>query len=325
MTINFTGSELGSFTTGLVNAATREANTTSAQIGPYVAEGMKLFGDDNGEVIEVAASATKNVSLYWFSNTASGTRSIVQFLSAGTPLFEIYQLGLTLAARYWNGSAWTTIDTEAVAASTLYKLDLKVTMNNSSGSISFLIDDTEVMSFSGDTILDTPTTINQLLIRNGSTSGSESSTFSALILADEEVSDVFFNGTRPTGAGTNSQWTGAASDVDEVGVDDTDFLTVASDAQTSTFAAGNTDATFAAGYTVLGVGVWARGSRGPTGSAFLKPSVYSNATLGAGDSTELSVTWKRAHHFFTQDPDTTAAWTISGVNAVEIGVQSSAS
>jgi hypothetical protein len=325
MTINFTGSELGSLTTGLVNAATREANTTGAQIAPYVAEGTKLYGDDNGHTIKVAASATKNISLYWFSDTASGTRSIVQLLSAGTALFEIFQSGLTLAARYWNGAAWTSLGTTAVSASTLYKLDLKVTMDNSSGAIAFLIDDTSVQTFAGDTILDTPTTINQVIIRNGSTVASESSTFSAVIVADEEVSDVFFNGIGVTGAGTNSQWTGASSTVDEVGVDDTDFMTVAAAAQTSTFAAANSDATFASGYDVVGVGVWCRGSRGPSGQGFLKPSVYSGSTIGAGDSDELAVTWGVQHHFFTQDPDTAAAWTIGGVDGVELGAQSAAS
>ena len=96
-------------------------------------------------------------------------------------------------------------------------------------------------------------------------------------------------------------------------------------AQTSTFAMTNTDAAFATNYEVVGLGVCARSSRGSSGVGYVKPAVYSNVTLGTGTSTQLDVTWGRAYHIFTQDPDTATTWTVSGIDAAELGVQSSAS
>lgn len=325
MTINFSGTTLADLTEGLANAATRESNTTAAQLAPYALEGVKLFGDDGGEVIEVAASATKYVSCYFYTTHTAGTRAVIQLLDGGTSLFEILHSSGNLSARYWNGSTWSVLGTTAVSASILYKLDVRVTMDNSSGVFNFYIDDSLVQSFSGDTIYTASTTLDEVLIRNGSATDTDATTFSALIIADEETRDIVFQSLKPTGAGTNSGWTGAYTTVDESGIDDSDFITVSSAAQTSTFAMTNTNAAFATNYEVVGLGVCARSSRGSSGVGYVKPAVYSNVTLGTGTSTPLDVTWGRAYHIFTQDPDTATTWTIGGIDAAELGVQSSAS
>lgn len=325
MTINFGGTSLAALTSGNVNAATREASTTAAELGPYVTEGMALFGDDNGEYFDVAASATKWLAFHFYTNTATGTRSIARFMSDDTALFELYHSGATIALRYWNGSTWTTVGTTAIVTSTLYRFDFRATMDNASGVLAWYKDAVAEQTFSGDTILTAATTINKVHIRNGSTGASDKSIFSGLIIADEDTRDMIADNGKPTGAGTNSAWTGAYTAVDETGVDDTDFISTTAAANTSTFAFTDIDATFASGYDVVGLCVVARAARGPSGVGFVKPAVYSGATLGTGTSKELDVTFDRAFHIFTQDPNTAAAWAYAGVNAAEIGVQSSAS
>lgn len=316
----FTG--LAGLTTGNVNAATRESNTTSAQIGPYVTDGSKLFGDDNGSSISIASTATLNFKGYIYLSGGSGTRAIWVAGNSGTDLFRLLVSGANLAMQYWNGSTWVSLDNTAIAVTTLYELDIEIVMNNSTGSIKLYVDQTEVQSLTGaDTILDTPTTMNEVLFRSHNTTATDAITWSACVLADEELKDVEVSSTNLTGAGTNSSFTGAYTDVDEAGVDDTDVISTTTDGHVSTFAFGNLSGDFTSGYDVVGLIVNCRARRGPSGVANLRACAYEGTTLGEGSSTALGVTYAPVRAVFATNPDTAAAWTVTEINAAEVGAK----
>lgn len=316
----FTG--LAGLTSGSVNSATREANTTAAQIGPYVSEGSKLFGDDNGTLLSISSTATLNFKGYIYLSGGSGTRAIWTAGNSGTDLFRLVVSGANLSMQYWNGSSWTGIDTTAITTATLYEIDIEIVMNNSTGSIKLYVDQAEVQSLTGvDTILDTPTTMNEVLFTSHNTASTDSVTWSACLLADEEIKDVEVSGTNLTGAGTNSDFTGAYTDVDEAGVDDTDVIETSTDGHVSTFAFGNLSGDFASGYEVAALIVNVRARRGPSGVANGRAVCYEGATLGEGSSVALGVTYQPISAVFTTNPDTASAWTVGEIDTAEVGVK----
>lgn len=126
----------------------------------------------------------------------------------------------------------------------------------------------------------------------------------------------------PTGAGTNSAWTGAYTDVDDP------FLTV-SDGDTtyitSTTLNAKSDFAIAAlaitPTTILGIQTSVETRKTDAGTKGVTPYIISNVTTSAGVEVPATEAYLYASTIYNTDPDTAAAWTEAGVNAIKVGVE----
>jgi len=131
---------------------------------------------------------------------------------------------------------------------------------------------------------------------------------------------------RPSGAGSSAQFTptGAASNydcVDEVNHDsDTTYIASSTAGHKDLYAFGNltgspTTVTAAVVNNVAKVGTVA-------GLATIRPRVKVSSSEVSGTSVDLqSLSYYNRQEAFLTDPSTIAAWTVSGINSAEFGVE----
>lgn len=124
-----------------------------------------------------------------------------------------------------------------------------------------------------------------------------------------------------TGAGNNAQWTPLsstnASNVDETNADDdTTYNSSLTANQIDDFAVGNLHATSA---TVIGVGVNTIDRVDDATLHTVSHHVESAAAVANGTAFSVSGSYVNHQTLFTLDPNTSAAWTVSGRNAAKFG------
>ena len=307
--------------------------TNAAWLAPYVTEGIGLNNltfPNGGPPIELGST----VSDFWFSTyfyTNDGgwvSSNVVRLEGPTSELVRLYSnTSENLQFEYWNGSAWTLIVTVTTAASTRFRIDIHANIADSGGVLEVFKDGISQGSLTGDTKFTADTGVSQF--RLGAVSPNTGTTtptgFSAVIAADEDTRSMVVSQTALDSNGTHTAWTGDYTAVDEAGIDDLDYISSTAAGDTETYGFGNLDATFNTGYDVLAVSVNARAKKTGAGAGFIKPCVYSGTTLGEGTSSALDIVYEPHSHIFAVDPDTATAWTISGVNAAQVGVKSSAS
>lgn len=192
-----------------------------------------------------------------------------------------------------NGDTWlsaTNVDTKQSANTTANRVVLGRTGDNTSGTVDY--DDFYVCD----------------------TAGSVNNTF----LGDIGVAALF-----ATGAGSSTQWTPSTGsnyqNVDETAPnDDTDYNSSSTVGQKDLIAMGNLGGTVT---TVLGVQVLRRSRKDDVGTRQLKTKIKSNTTEANGATTSESSSYVYYRDIFETDPDTSAAWTPSGVNGMEAGYE----
>lgn len=216
---------------------------------------------------------------------------------------------------------------------TFYFIELKTTIHASNGSAEVRVNGATVISVSGVDTLSadvggaTPTAIRFYGNDN------ESRDIDDLYVCDStgSTNNDFLGPCRvewikPSDVGTHTgDWTevGAASEWEAVRDasgpdDDATYITssTAGDQHTS-----NMSSTSLPSGTIYGVQTLLQVRTTDTGFRGIKPIVLSGGTEQLGTESFPSVDYRYHHQIFEEDPDTSAQWTISGVNAVEIGVE----
>jgi len=212
---------------------------------------------------------------------------------------------------------------------TVYNIEFYWKCGQTDGAVKVWLNGTLVIDVSGvDTTNGTSTGATMWMVGAATSSGFVygNGYFGEIICADARIHDPFtqrktFAVLTPTGAGSNSQWTGAYSDVDETPPNDSDKIYVNSVDQVQTFALSNLPAGIS---SIDGVKVNARffGQGGPT-PRNVQPAIRTNSTNYFGDSKAVPANkpWYNSKIWLT-NPYTTSPWTESGVDALEAGVKS---
>ena len=226
---------------------------------------------------------------------------------------------LGTVAGFFNPSTWRWIE-------------VKVVIHDSTGSV-------EIRDGSGAVLL----ALSGIDTRNAGTSGvidalsffNMTSSTNRVALQDLVVWDESGSGmntwsgeTRvdslvPTAAGTTTQLTPSAGSnwqcVDELPMAVADYVSSSTVGHRDLYTLGNLPFT---PVTVFGVIATAVGSKDDAGSSTLLLPVKSGATTSAGSGSTLELaTYKRFRRVFETDPNTSAAWTVSAINALEAGVE----
>lgn len=130
---------------------------------------------------------------------------------------------------------------------------------------------------------------------------------------------------RATGAGTYGQWTGAYTDVNEVVTSDATYNQATANNLLQSYAMG--DISLPAGYTIASLRQCIRvkndGANSPLNVDALVRSGGTDYTSSNLSGINAGYTGLSSPRYPT-DPNTSAAWTQSGINAVELGFKSAA-
>lgn len=136
------------------------------------------------------------------------------------------------------------------------------------------------------------------------------------------LGDVRVHTTSPTGAGNSTQFTPSTganyAAVDEIPYSATDYVSAIPSGTKDTYQMGDLTVT---PNTIFGVQSNIIAKKIDAGTATIRPIIRSGGTDYAGTSSALITNDVTYSHVRTDDPNTSTAWTASGVNNLEAGME----
>lgn len=312
---------------------TTAANTTAAHLAPYAKEGVSV---DPGTPFArfVFPSAVSDCWIRFHmrvrslqsAGNLSGTPFRIKSGEAGISLFQLdYDSASLLAMEYWNGSAYVEVNeiTPIFAADTLYKIDIQLKLDNSVGIFRIYVNDTLVWEYTGDTIFTAATTVDTIELASGNIVGTTSDfVFSGLILADEDTRSMVFHQGQATANGADTAWTGVYTDVTKLDRNDNTFIESGTAAQLETYVMDDVHTDLAA-FVPRAVVLSTRTRRGATGPQNMQGVVRQSGTdFMTSNIAGINTAYGTRQAVMNTNPATSAAWTISEINAAEFGVKS---
>jgi len=143
--------------------------------------------------------------------------------------------------------------------------------------------------------------------------------------AGTKLGDPLVETIRPSGAGTNADWTGIGGGSNYLEVDETDqidqdgtFNYSATVTDQDTFAQQNLSTTAGTVHAVK-PWIWARDRNALDATRTIALRIRSGTAEASGNDENLDPYYKHYWHIWETDPDTATAWTVAGVNAMEAG------
>lgn len=222
----------------------------------------------------------------------------------------------------FKNNAWTNIGplvTFGLTRDDLHSVDLHVKAQ-ADGVCELFIKGVLIIAESGDfTYL---AGINNVRFYGAAGNTSYSGYYSQLIVADEKTIGWKLAVNAATAAGSNSEWSGSFTDINEIGVNDGTVITGQTAGAVSTFA--RAARTIPDGFKVKELVVLARARLGDaTGAQNAQPVIRVGSTNYAGDAFNLTAGYKNHRGSFPLNPATGQAWvnTDAGAAATQFGVK----
>lgn len=315
-----------------------EADTWSNAFGDYVVTttGGRFDPDASRNALVVSGGvseysvtfpAVTEIWLHAFIYQASVDAGDVIFIGGDAEAFKIaYEAdGRWSIYKYESasyGSPLATTD-DPVLVDEGARIDIHIFMDGS-GNVALYKDEVELFNVSVDTLTDA-TYLDNFYIQGLLGAGNETM-ISQLIVADQDTRGMRLVTLPVTGAGSNSDWTGAAADIDEAELNEADFISALEGDLVSTYATTNIDAvtyeSFAA--IALVVGAIANNPAETFVSTIQAALRVSGNNYFSDDSLTLTHDGetKYSTFVFNLDPSNDSAWNKTKINAVEVGVKS---
>jgi hypothetical protein len=295
--------------------------------------GAVHISNSSNNYIPVNLTSAQNT--FWFSirdyrNASGGIQGVTWFTfmdGSAVAQYRVQAIGGSnvqpvIQMQYWSGAAWVAVSGIPIvsATSVLHKFDFNI--DNATGGVKAYMDG---IPFASQTGLPNHAIVQvRVEICNGAT-------FTETGISEVMCFDVTTLGRRlytlgETANGSNSQWSGAYTDINEVGTfNDSNFIQTGSNNQTSTFVTSTISSTPSQQYLVSGLIIAGRLLIGAVGPQNLKGSVvvsgvtYNSTNNVANLLTVFGYTWAD----FPVNPNTGLDWTIGQINAgIETGWES---
>jgi len=331
MTVLFVGSEIESFDLYDIN---QEMVTTAGRHDSDFARGsIELNGGPDGTGIAKDFTGQTSVWLHfnvnpeWNADTNyDHPVAILHDTVSGEDTLRLEGLNGNLHLQYWNGATYTSrqgIADFQLTTDVVQRVDIECVIHDTTGRFAVYVNEVLMDEFTGDTNLYASAQVDRIYLKGPTIfrTTDEEYWFSEVVVADESTVGWRVATLAPTGVGTTGAWTGLWSDVDEVIADDTDFIDSDTANQVETFATGNLSVA-ASAMEVVALVVNARVRKGSSGPAQVQLAVNSGVTDYFSATMALDPGFIPIQNIWETDPDTAAPWTVSGVDAVEIGVKS---
>lgn len=302
-----------------------DLNINSSNLSAYTAPHVRRsFAPINGRYLRTHRIPFSDhwIRAYFFNTTIYTSIPFLKLVDDdNNAVFDlIFVTGSKIAIRAYDGSSMSVLATSelSVSDSTKYKFDLHIKLDGEDGEISVYLDDVLFVSFVGNTLLSSsPSAIE---FGSNITSTSPRVYWSAIFVADEDTRRMVMVENYPTADGTNSDWTGSYSDINEDGQPkDEGFIASEDEDAVSTFVAANIPSNLSSGYDVAAVVLSARGYQ--KAGSDVKGAIHLGGTTYEVGSFGLGEDMGPGQVILHENPATESAWAISDVNDAEIGVK----
>ena len=310
---------------------TNFASRITSPLGRYGDTGIAQYNDQGfWSIKNITASAQVFAGGAFFTTGAgNGLGRGLSFWGDGgaTEHLRLWQTSGTVLTLFRADGTSLGTATLPTTINTWYYLEMSGTIADSGGTCVVRINGGTVINFTGDT-KNGGTSTNIDAVRYGSIGGSVAYWDDIYICnSSGSVNNTFLGEIRvqallPTGTGSSTQLTptGSANNWDNVndipGVDTT-YNGSPTAAQRDTYALADTTLVGA----VAGVQVVSRMRKSDAGAASMKAAVKSGATVAYGTTRTLTATATTYIDQMETDPNTSAAWTTTNVNALELGAE----
>jgi len=258
--------------------------------------------------------------------TLGGSSSICLLKSGSTILVDIKRNASSGKIEAYRGSTLIATGTAMLVLSQVYHLQVRANIHDTTGIVQVKVDGILDIDFSGDTKPGTETTINAFLIGQTAVNPMTIQFDNVVIDGAAWPGKTNIQAIRSSGAGNSTQWTPSAGAnwdcVDEVPASDADNVVTNANDQVDLYAAGNLVGTVD---SVVCVQVQARAVKeGAATPQNLALGVRTGATDYFSSDKIIPTAAKSVFNLWAQNPNTSAAWTKTEVDGVEIGIKSRA-
>jgi len=266
-------------------------------------------------------------AMRWRTTGLSDARTVFLLYNSVTVMIKILRDYVT--GRLFVQRGTTTIATsvgQPFALNTTHLVEAWVKIDDSVGRVVVKVDGITHIDFTGDTKVGADTQFNKIHLGYDG-SYSVKNYYDSFIMDDSDwIGNTNIQAVVPTGAGTTTEWTPSAGDnytcVDEIPYSDADYVSTNTVDLTDTYATGDLVGTVSSVKCVqVQVRALTDGAPTPTN---LKLAVRSGGTDYLSGDNLVPVTAKSFSHIWELNPADAAAWEEADVNAMEIGVKSSA-
>lgn len=248
--------------------------------------------------------------------------------SSGFPWLAIRGTGTSgRAGLYYNSGTgasptWTLLGSDfaiAAGSGTRYTFDIMLTLG-SPHTVTLMQDNATTLVGAATFTQASLTSLRHLDLASWSSSFDQS--FSQILITRGiPTFGAKVRYARATGAGSNSGWTGAATNVNEAVNSDTTFDSTTTAGVKQTYAMG--DVTVPAGFEIKSVFNFVRAKNDGTAPNNIKSVIRSGGTdYSSANLSGIGLTFASLGMRYDTDPATSAAWTQTGWNAAEAGYES---
>lgn len=201
-----------------------------------------------------------------------------------------------------NGSTWVQLGTASLNNGVLYQHDLHVVINGASSEISWYVDKVRVLQAVGDySSIGGIAQCGWLAARDGS----NTTDFSEVIIADAPTVTLRYKLVLPSSNGTHADFTGDYTAIDEVVLDNSDYIYATAAGLVSTFKAAARDFS---GFTIKTVAISIFGLKGQAGPQSVQPVFRIGGVDYLGSVIPLDFGFAPVREYFDVSPATGLDW-----------------
>lgn len=328
------------------SAANSALNTTGGQ---HEAGALQIGGIDRSDdewYWDLTALKTELTFGFWFKfidfDTTDDTDDMFIQIQSSTTTRCSFRLSSDGSIQFRRLTTSTEIFDSADATETFsgnpeflfrdieYKIEIKLSMINTTGSMELRVNDQVWARFQGNVDLDG--TVNRIYFCTGVTgSGAQYEISDFYVLEDDGTDPITFLGSkwqvevlRPTAeSATESDWTPESGTDNSAMVDDAPrhdadatYINSAVNGNIDRYTTSNT----LSQQRVMGVNVISL-ARHEGAADNYRNVIFEGATAGNGSTEALTAEFVPYHALFTTNPDTSAEWTKAEVEGCEFGVE----
>lgn len=289
------------------------------------------FGQRYGFLL-IPNTQTVIVGFAFLTTSTSSERRLLDLLDGSTVQISVRINGLGGISVYRNTTLLAASGPVTLPTGAWNHLEVKAKIDNSTGTYEVRLNGVNILSAaSQDTQQSTNAYVNKVgIFGSVALAGADGGLADDIVIMDDTGSvnndflgDCRIYTLRPTGAGSATDWTPSAGAnwqcVDDAQANsDTDYVSSSTVSAQDLYAMGDLSVTPAQIRAVQTVCI---ARKTDAGAISAKVLTKSGSTTDAGSDVALLTSYAPFSVINETDPDTSAAWDVSGVNALEAGME----